>query len=146
MSRQLAMCWTSMHHRCYNPKDVNYLAYGGRGIKVSEAWALMYDFIVWATSNGYTEGLQIDRIDNDGDYSPDNCRFVTGQVNSNNRRSNRKVTAFNKTLTLADWARDPICVVTRQALRMRLDKGWKVEAALTQTPHRGVKEAPQRLK
>ena len=140
MSRELLMCWHSMRNRCNNPDNVNYADYGGRGIYVSAEWDLVFDFIVWARRNGHKKGLQIDRIDNDREYSPSNCRFVTPSVNSNNRRSNRKVTAFGKTLTLADWARDPLCVVTRQALRMRLNKGWSVETALTQSPHRGIRE------
>ena len=75
-----------MIDRCYNDSNKRYHRYGGRGISVDNAWR--YNFVLfynWALSNGYKKGLQIDRINNNGNYEPNNCRFVTGNVNQSNR-------------------------------------------------------------
>jgi hypothetical protein len=75
-----------MKARCQNKNAENYRFYGARGIKVCEEWANdPTEFCKWAEENGYTEGLQIDRIDNDGNYEPENCRFVTPAENMKNR-------------------------------------------------------------
>ena len=82
-----ANVYFNMKRRCYDSKTWNYKNYGGRGIRVCNKWNNdVVKFIEWALINGYGKGLQIDRINNDGDYSPDNCRFVTPKENSNNRR------------------------------------------------------------
>lgn len=78
--------WSNIKTRCYNPNWDHYEYYGGRGIKVCDEWLDDYvAFQKWALDNGWSKGLQIDREDNDGDYSPDNCRWVTAKVNSSNR-------------------------------------------------------------
>ena len=77
----------NMQRRCNNPKDKSFKDYGAKGIKVCQEW---HDnplaFMIWSYKNGYRKGLQIDRIDNDKGYSPDNCRYVTRQENMQNRR------------------------------------------------------------
>lgn len=88
---RLYAIWGSMKSRCLNQKKHNYHHYGGRGITVCPEW--LDDaavFIEWAEANGAAPGLQIDRIDNDGGYSPDNCRFVTPKENMNNRRCSKR--------------------------------------------------------
>jgi hypothetical protein len=80
--------WTAAKQRCENPKDNAYHNYGGRGIRVADEWQEFQLFFDWAMANGYKSGLQLDRIDNDGDYSPDNCRFVTRAANNRNKRTN----------------------------------------------------------
>lgn len=80
--------WMSMKHRC---SDVNDKNYGGRGISVCEAWHEFVPFRDWALSNGYRPTLTIDRLDNSGGYSPDNCAWKTHREQSQNRRSNRPV-------------------------------------------------------
>lgn len=75
-----------MKDRCNNPKNKDFINYGGRGIKVCDEWFMSYHFCIWSIANGYMHGLTIDRIDNNKGYSSDNCRWVTPQVNSQNVR------------------------------------------------------------
>ena len=84
---RLYRIWNGMKTRCYRPCYSGYSNYGGRGISVCEEWYGDFEvFEKWALANGYTENLTIDRIDNDGDYCPNNCRWVTrSQQNSNKR-------------------------------------------------------------
>jgi len=77
--------WCSMLDRCKNQNHSSYHRYGGRGIKVCQEWEDVKVFVNWAEANGYEKGLEIDRIDNDGDYCPENCRFVTRQQNCLNK-------------------------------------------------------------
>jgi hypothetical protein len=83
---KICRLWYEMKRRCYNKKRKCYSVYGGRGITICEEWKEFLSFYNWAIMNGYKEGLQIDRIDNNGNYQPDNCRFVTMSVNCQNRR------------------------------------------------------------
>ena len=78
--------WRAMTYRCSCKNGKNYKDYGGRGITVCKDWLNASNFIKWATSNGYCEGLQIDRINNDGNYEPSNCRFVNARDNVLNQR------------------------------------------------------------
>ena len=83
-----------MHYRCYDRSDDAYKNYGGRGIRIAKCWhgdSGFRNFVSWAESNGYRQGLDIDRIDNNKNYSPKNCRFVTPKVNNANRRNTAKV-------------------------------------------------------
>lgn len=129
--------WLSMKQRCSNPNDQNYHNYGGRGITVCPKWEKDYiSFRDWARGSGYQEGLQIDRSDNDGPYSPENCRWTTSRVNCNNMRTNRLEILWGETKSLADWARDERCAVTYARLRSRLHRGWSFEKALTTPPTR----------
>lgn len=78
--------WSHMLQRCNNPKCRGYKYYGGRGITVCSEWSESTIFISWAYKNGYKKGLEIDRIDNNGNYEPSNCRWTTRSINNFNRR------------------------------------------------------------
>jgi hypothetical protein len=123
--------WRTIHSRCENPNVPSYKDYGARGIYVCDEWKKFEPFRDWALANGYKKGLQIDRKDNDGPYSPNNCHFVTRSVNGNNKRNNVKVTAFGEEKNLAQWARDPRCLIPEQILRVRIWAGWEPERAMT---------------
>ena len=98
--------WYAMMHRCENPNDVNYKHYGARGISVCSEWRSSFiPFRDWALASGYSNGLEIDRIDVNKGYSPDNCRWVTHTENENNKRDNRIETYKGVTDTLANLCR-----------------------------------------
>ena len=87
---RLFWVWRGMVARCYDSKHMTYYYYGGRGIKICDEWRKdPAPFMEWAIKNNWKHGLQIDRKDNDGDYTPSNCRFVTKSVNGRNRRKAR---------------------------------------------------------
>jgi hypothetical protein len=95
----------SMINRCYNPKDSSYKHYGGRNIKVCDAWLNNpSSFLVWAEATGYSEALTIDRIDVNGNYEPSNCRWTTMKKQQNNRRNNHFITYKGETKTIATWS------------------------------------------
>ena len=101
---KLFLVWETMRSRCKNPHRQKYNDYGGRGISVCKEWDEDCEaFCKWALENGYKDGLQIDRIDNDGDYCPDNCRFVTPKQNSRNRRNTVFLTVGVFTKCVSEW-------------------------------------------
>ena len=91
--------YNAMMWRCENPKNPRYKDYGGRGIKVCQEWHDVETFIKWCHENGYKKGLQLDRIDNNGNYEPSNCRFLTPSQNARNRRN----TVIKDNMPLKDW-------------------------------------------
>jgi hypothetical protein len=84
-SSKIYQVWAGMIQRCTNPKHKSWNRYGGRGISVDQSWLDANNFISWALENGYIDGLELDRIDNDNLYSQSNCRFVTHKENCQNR-------------------------------------------------------------
>lgn len=104
--RKLYNTWRNMKQRCFNPLDSYFTSYGGRGITVCDEWKSDFaTFRDWAFANGYDENLTIDRIDNNGDYTPENCRWVSQEIQANNRRSNRLITYNDETHTITEWSR-----------------------------------------
>lgn len=83
----LYTCWSSIKQRCYNPKAIGFKYWGGRGIRMCQAWLRSPEkFIRWALAHGWKRGLLIDRKNNDGNYTPGNCRFLTRANSNRNRR------------------------------------------------------------
>ena len=104
---RLYYCWQSMIQRCTRPTHHKYHLYGSRGIKVCDEWRSDFRaFAEWSLSNGYAEGMTIDRIDDNGDYEPANCRWVTTMVNNNNKRNNAYLMDDSGVVhTRAEWIR-----------------------------------------
>lgn len=95
--------WNGIKRRCYDPDQPCYSNYGGRGITMCDAWLDVKSFIEWGICNGWSHGLQLDRKDNDGNYEPSNCHFVTPSQNARNTRSNRYITIDGVTKTMVEW-------------------------------------------
>ena len=103
-SSNLYTRWCKIKERCFNVSCNNYHRYGGRGITMCDEWKNDYTkFRDWSLANGYRKELQIDRIDNNGNYKPNNCRWVTSKVNGNNKRTTLLITYKNKTFPLKTW-------------------------------------------
>lgn len=104
---KLLSVYSAMKGRCYNPSDGKYYRYGARGIKMCDEWKNNPSaFFNWALSNGYSEGLSIDRIDNDGNYCTENCRWVDALTQANNKSSNHYYTYEGVTKTISQWAKE----------------------------------------
>lgn len=122
--------WRGIKSRCNKERDANYPRYGGRGITVCQEWLDSFEaFRDWALANGYQDDLTIDRIDNDGPYSPENCRWKSRQEQQRNRSNNRQITHNGITKTMAQWAEENN--IPYSTFRRRLDKGWHIEDAIT---------------
>ena len=100
----ISTLWYSIKRRCNNPKCSEYPLYGGRGIKMCKTWQNNRNaFCRWCEDNGWKKGLQIDRINNNGNYTPSNCRFVSSKVNCRNKSDNKYITIDGQTKTLKEW-------------------------------------------
>ena len=126
------LVWTSMRNRCGRPATKNFADYGGRGIRVCEAWNARDGFIAFYRDMGpRPPGFTIEREDNDGDYEPSNCSWQPRSVQSRNKRNTREITARGRTQTLIDWARELGC--SPGAILFRLNaEGWDEERAVTE--------------
>ena len=116
---RLYIAWQHMKQRCCNTKNDRYKYYGGRGISICDDWMQFEPFEQWALSNGYEDELTIDRIDVNGDYCPENCRWVTWETQQNNKRNNNIIEAFGEKRTLAEWSK--ISGVNRTTIQKRIN-------------------------
>jgi len=127
--------YSNMKTRCYDQSYPEFHLYGGRGIKICDEWLYSFhSFVRWALDSGYDPSLTIDRIDTNGDYCPENCRWVGAKEQANNRRTNRFLTFNGISDTVANWSEKtgiPYKTIYRRITR----SGWSVERALT-TPAR----------
>lgn len=95
-----------MKKRCYNPNSSSYSNYGGRGIEICDEWLNdTNSFVTWALGNGYNENLTIERIDNNGNYEPSNCKWITRVEQANNKRNNVHVQIDGQEVNLSELAK-----------------------------------------
>lgn len=127
--------WTGMISRCCNKNDYRFKRHGGRGIKVCDRWMKFENFYEGMGSVPF-QGAELDRIDNDKCYEPENCRWVTSKQNNNNRSSCCYIEHGGAVQTVTQWVEQ--IGINPATLRVRLEAGWPVEKALTQ-PVRGYK-------
>ncbi|WP_108672549.1 hypothetical protein [Peribacillus acanthi] len=125
---RLYRIWTLMNQRCTNQKLSYYERYGGRGIQVCEEWKTFEVFAKWANKNGYREDLSIDRIDPNGNYEPNNCKWSTEIEQARNKRTSRFVTINGESKTVAEWAETS--KIPYKTLQRRIDTGCKEENLL----------------
>ncbi len=117
-----------MRQRCGNENDHAFKYYGGRGVAVCGEWGKFEAFRDWALASGYRRGLTIDRINNEGNYEPDNCRWATRKQQNRNARSNVHVTINGVTKLLCEWAED--AGINYHTLHSRVNCGWRGERLL----------------
>ncbi len=120
--------WQTMRARCKNPKSLVYRRYGGRGIIVCERWDSFANFYADMGPRP-ARGYQLDRIDNDGNYEPGNCRWATNVENASNTSANRRIAWRGENHTVSAWSR--ITGIRPGTIRHRLNSGWTAERALT---------------
>ena len=128
--------WASMRKRCHNPNTKQYKDYGGRGIGICAEWDDdengFVNFLSWAQDNGYSDNLTLDRIDVNGNYTPENCRWATKIEQARNTRYNKMITYKGETKCLKEWSE--IIGINYGTLLSRLDRSkWSVEKAF-ETP------------
>ncbi len=140
--------WEHMKNRCYRPTVPGYKNYGGRGIRVCDRWLGEDGAANFLADMGPRPSAKhsVDRIDNDGDYTPENCRWATRAEQSRNRRRNVMLTHDGLTMCVADWA-DRLGI-KRATLQIRVRRGWSVARMLTTPPdvrftNRGGQGAPR---
>ena len=127
-NERLYQTWKSMLKRCENQNCKSFQNYGKRGIKVCREWHDYLNFKAWAIKSGYTENLTIDRIDVNGNYSPENCRWATPKEQANNRRNNVLIPIGDKIHTIAEWSE--ISGVNKDTISKRYKRGIRGELLL----------------
>lgn len=122
--------WKNMIARCEQPERADFCWYGGRGICVCEEWKNDFlNFKKWALQNGYADQLTLDRVDNNKNYSPDNCRWANISMQARNRRNNHILIYKNQAKTIAEWSE--ITGIHRATLTSRVKAHWSIEKTLT---------------
>lgn len=135
---RLYQIWADMKNRCSSPNNHAYNRYGGRGITVCDEWSEYLPFKQWALSHGYCNDLTIDRIDVNGNYCPENCRWATYSEQNANQTNTPRYEYNGETHTLREWS--TITGISQKALKKRIYKlKWPIEKALTQEMKRYAK-------
>jgi hypothetical protein len=130
ITNPLYRIWRGMVGRCTNPRRKDYARYGGRGVEVCARWLRFENFVADMAPKPAHE-FQVDRIDNNGPYSPENCRWATPEQQARNRRD--LVEFRGERLTRVEWAERT--GIDKDRIGQRLRYGWSVERALTESPH-----------
>lgn len=120
--------WQAMKRRCYSENDRRYHDYGGRGISVCDRWLESYENFLDDMGMPPDSTYQIDRIDNNGNYEPSNCQWVSRVTNGRNKRNNRIITANGESKTLVEWSE--VTGIKRETISMRIKRGWSTEKSL----------------
>lgn len=126
---RLFLTWENMRRRCYDKNNKSYYRYGGRGIKVCDEWNENFSvFYEWAMESGYQDNLTIDRIDNNKDYDPSNCRWADVKTQCRNRSSNVRITINGVTKIMSEWCEE--IGIDRDLVSSRMKSGWDADKAL----------------
>lgn len=125
---RMCMVWHAMILRCTDPKNLRYSSYGGRGITVCERWLASFDDYIDDTGMRPSPRHTLDRIDNDGDYEPDNVRWATPEEQNRNRRNTKRYEIDGVARPLAEWAE--LAVMPYDVIKKRVWSGWPLEEAL----------------
>ena len=129
---RLYSIYYKMLGRCNDPRNPSYKNYGQRGIKICKEWQEDYStFRQWALANGYADNLSIDRIDVNGNYEPDNCRWADAYMQANNTRKNIRITYNGETHSLSEWGRIKPNGLEYETLRSRIRDGWTIDDAFS---------------
>ena len=119
----LYMVWSGIKTRCFYKKSHEYHIYGGRGITMSDEWKISFQTFYNDMINGYKNGLEIDRIDNNGNYCKENCRWATKSENLRNKRDNIYLNIDGVSKTIIDWAKD--LNINPSTIYARKHRGWE---------------------
>lgn len=127
--------WRGMKSRCNNPNNKKYDRYGGRGITVCDEWYNFEPFYKWSLANGWQDGLSLDRIENDGNYEPSNCKWATLSEQQNNTSKTIFVTIGETTDTLIGWSNRT--GLKLETIRKRYKMGWRGEKLIMEVKKHG---------
>ena len=130
--------YRNMINRCYNKKVKCYKNYGGRGIKMCDRWLESFEYFYEDMGPRPSDSHSIDRIDNDGDYSKENCRWTTREEQNNNTSRNIYLTYNNVTKTISQWAKE--LNISSSTIKYRINKGWPVETIFAPSKKNGKHE------
>ena len=129
---RLYCVWKTMRQRCNNPTSHDYKWYGAEGVKICEDWNNVDNFIAWAKKSGYRKGLTIDRINNNGNYEPSNCRWITIQQQQKNKKNCLILEYKGQKHTITEWSE--ITGINREIIYDRYYRKWDVKRILEQQP------------
>jgi len=131
--KRIFQTWKSMKERCLYKKHRSYGNYGGRGITICDTW-LNFDTFYLDMANGWKPGFSIDRIDFNGNYCKENCRWASSFEQARNRRNNHYIEFNNQRLTITDWSF--VTHIPKNRILWRITKGWPLEKALYSSPRK----------